>query len=400
MARIDAFFRLMNAQGASDLHLASGNTPCLRIRGDLEPVKYKELASDEVVEMLTEITPEHKMKEFQETGDVDLAYELEGVGRFRCNYFQQQGGVSAVFRQIPTRIMTIDQIGLPGMVRRFAMMEKGLVLVTGPTGSGKSTTLAAIIDFANKNRRDHIITIEDPIEFRHKRINCIINHREVGLHTKSFSAALRGALREDPDIIMVGEMRDLETIALALEAAATGHLVFGTLHTPSAIKTVDRIIDVFPTDAQDQVRTTLADSLKGVVAQSLFKRVDAPARVAALEIMVGTPAVANLVREGKTHQLANILQTGRRLGMQTLDDAIEGLLRKRAIAPEEAFEKAINKERFVRYMKRIPEEYMEMLEEKEPQPSRRPKPHAREPGPLRRPAHGNGPDRPIRARSR
>jgi len=400
MARIDAFFRLMNAQGASDLHLASGNTPCLRIRGDLEPVKYKELASDEVIEMLTEITPEHKMKEFQETGDVDLAYELEGVGRFRCNYFQQQGGVSAVFRQIPTRIMTIDQIGLPGMVRRFATMEKGLVLVTGPTGSGKSTTLAAIIDYANKNRRDHIITIEDPIEFRHKRINCIINHREVGLHTKSFSAALRGALREDPDIIMVGEMRDLETIALALEAAATGHLVFGTLHTPSAIKTVDRIIDVFPTDAQDQVRTTLADSLKGVVAQSLFKRVDAPARVAALEIMVGTPAVANLIREGKTHQLANILQTGRRLGMQTLDDAIEGLLRKRAIAAEEAFEKALNKERFVRYMKRIPEEYIEMLEEKEPQPARRPGPPAREPGPVHRPAPGLRPERPTRVRPR
>jgi len=400
MARIDAFFRLMNAQGASDLHLASGCTPCLRIRGDLEPVKYKELASDEVIGMLTEITPEHKMKEFQETGDVDLAYELDGVGRFRCNYFQQQSGVSAVFRQIPTRIMTIDQIGLPPMVRRFAMMEKGLVLVTGPTGSGKSTTLAAIIDFANKNRRDHIITIEDPIEFRHKRINCIINHREVGMHTKSFSAALRGALREDPDIIMVGEMRDLETIALALEAAATGHLVFATLHTPSAIKTVDRIIDVFPTDAQEQVRTTLADSLKGVVAQSLFKRVDAPARVAALEIMVGTPAVANLVREGKTHQLTNILQTGRRLGMQTLDDGIEGLLRKRMISPEEAFEKAINKERFIGYMKRIPEEYIEIIEDKEPEPSRPAKPKPPQNGPGQRPAYPGRADRSSLARSR
>ena len=369
MARIDAFFRLMNAQGASDLHLASGSVPCLRIRGDLEPVKYKEIASDELMDMITEITPEHKLKEFQETGDVDLAYELESVGRFRANYFRQQNGVSAVFRQIPTRIMTIDQIGLPPIVRRFAMMEKGLILITGPTGSGKSTTLAAIIDFANKNRRDHIITIEDPIEFKHNRINCIINHREVGPHTRSFSIALRGALREDPDIIMVGEMRDLETISLALEAAATGHLVFGTLHTPSATKTVDRIIDVFPTDAQEQVRTTLAESLKGVVAQSLFKRVDAPARVAALEVMVGTPAVANLIRENKTHQLTSILQTGRRLGMQTLDDAIEGLVKNRVIAPEEAFEKAISKERFIGYLKKVPEEYLEIVSrEEQPQP--------------------------------
>jgi len=366
MARIDAFFRLMNALGASDLHLAAGGIPCLRIRGDLEPVKYKELSNDELLEMLTEITPEAKMKEFLECGDVDLAYELTDVGRFRANYFFQHNGVSAAFRQIPTHIMTIEQIGLPSIVRRFAMMEKGLVLVTGPTGSGKSTTLAAIIDYANKNRRDHIITIEDPIEFRHKRVNCTINHREVGQHSRSFATALRGALREDPDIIMVGELRDLETISLALEAASTGHLVFATLHTPSAMKTVDRIIDVFPSDAQDQVRTTLAESLKGVVAQSLFKRVDAPTRVAALEIMVGTPAVSNLIREGKTHQLTNILQTGRRLGMQTLDDGIEGLLRKRMIAPEEAFEKCINKERFVVYLKDIPEEYIEIIEKDEP----------------------------------
>jgi len=369
MARIDAFFRLMNAQGASDLHLASGCTPCLRIRGDLEPVKYKMLENNEVMDMLTEITPEPKLKVFQETGDVDLAYELQGVGRFRANYFRQQSGVSAVFRQIPTRIMTIDQIGLPPIVRRFAMMEKGLVLVTGPTGSGKSTTLAAIIDYANKNRRDHIITVEDPIEFKHNRVNCIINHREVGPHTRSFASALRGALREDPDIIMVGEMRDLETIALALEAASTGHLVFGTLHTQSAMKTVNRIIDVFPTEAQEQIRTTLAESLKGVVAQTLFKRVDAAARVAALEIMVGTPAVANLIREAKTHQLATVLQTGRRLGMQTLDDAIESLVKRRVIAPEEAFERAINKERFIGYMKKIPDEYLELMEHAKSKPS-------------------------------
>ncbi len=374
MARIDAFFRLMNAQGASDLHLASGNSPCLRIRGDLEPVKYKELSNNELLDMLAEITPELKLKEFQETGDVDLAYELEGIGRFRANFFRQQNGVSAVFRQIPTRIMTIDQIGLPPIVRRFAMMEKGLILVTGPTGSGKSTTLAAIIDYANKNRRDHIITVEDPIEFKHNRINCIINHREVGPHTRSFSTALRGALREDPDIIMVGEMRDLETISLTLEAAATGHLVFGTLHTPSAMKTVDRVIDVFPTEAQEQVRSTFADSLKGVVAQSLFKRIDTRSRVACLEIMVGTPAVANIIREGKTHQLSTALQTGRRLGMQTLDDDIERQVKRRIIAPEEAFEKAVNKERFIGYLKEIPEEYAEIAEKVEKKNSHKPPP--------------------------
>jgi twitching motility protein PilT len=211
MARIDAFFRLMNAQGASDLHLASSCPPCLRVQGDLEPVKYKELESDELLSMLAEITPEHKLKEFEETGDVDFAYELAGIGRFRANYLRQSHGVGAVFRQIPSRIMTIDQLGLPQICRRFSMMEKGLVLVTGPTGSGKSTTLAAMVDYANKNRRDHILTVEDPIEFKHGRINCIVNHREIGLHTDSFQKALRGALREDPDIIMVGEMRDLET---------------------------------------------------------------------------------------------------------------------------------------------------------------------------------------------
>jgi len=364
MAKIDAFFRLMNSQGASDLHLVAGVAPCLRIQGDLEPVKYRELEQDELMGMLSEITPPERLKEFEESGDVDFAYELEGVGRYRANYFMQANGPSAVFRQIPTKIMTIDQLGLPEITRRFAMMEKGLVLVTGPTGSGKSTTLAALIDYCNKNRRDHIVTIEDPIEFKHQRINCNINHREVGVHTKSFSAALRGALREDPDIILVGELRDLSTIQLALEAAATGHLVCATLHTPSATKTVDRIIDVFPTDAQDQVRTSLAESLKGVIAQSLFKRIDSRGRVAALEIMVGTPAVANMIREGKTHQLQTVLQTGRKLGMQTLDDAIQKLLDRSVIAAEEAFEKAIDKKRFVEYLPVVPEEYAELLEDK------------------------------------
>jgi twitching motility protein PilT len=362
MAKIDAFFRLMNAQGASDLHMSAGTAPSLRINGDLEAIKYKELTNEELFEMLAEIAPEAKLKEFLETGDVDFAYELPGLGRYRSNYFRQQSGVGAVFRQIPSKIMTIEQLGLPAISRRFAMADKGLVLVTGATGSGKSTTLAAIVDYANKNRRDHILTIEDPVEFRHQRINCIVNHREVGLHTKSFAAALRGALREDPDIIMVGEMRDLETIQLALEAAATGHLVFGTLHTPSAMKTIDRIIDVFPTDAQEQIRTTLSESLKGVIAQTLFKRIDGGGRCAALEVMVNTPAVGNLIREGKTHQLINALQTGRKIGMQTMDDAIFELVSKRKIAPDEAFERAQDKARFVEFLPSIPEEYRELIE--------------------------------------
>jgi len=361
MARIDAFFRLMQAQNASDLHLSAGCVPCLRIEGDLEPVKYKELGTDELTAMLAEVAPANKIQQFEQTGDVDFAYELAGIGRFRGNYFRQANGVSAVFRKIPTRIMTIEELGLPAVTRRFAMLEKGLVLVTGPTGSGKSTTLAAILDYCNKNRRDHIVTIEDPIEFKHSRINCIVNHREVGLHTRSFAAALRGALREDPDIIMIGEMRDLETISLALEAALTGHLVFATLHTQSAMKTIDRIIDAFPTNAQEQVRATLADTLKGVLAQTLFKRTDTRGLAAAIEVLVGTPACANLIREAKTYQLTSVMQTGRKLGMQTLDEAIEALLIKRQISPEEAFEKSIQKEHFAQYLKTLPIEYQDVL---------------------------------------
>ena len=367
MARIDAFFRLMNTQGASDLHMTSGSPPCLRIRGDIEPVKYPELSHDELMEMLFEITPEHKLKQFEETGDIDFAYEIEGLGRFRANYFRQEQGAGAVFRQIPAKIMTIDQLGLPTIARRFALMEKGLVLVTGPTGSGKSTTLAAILDHANRNRRDHILTIEDPIEFRHPRLNSIVNHREVDVHTESFSSALRGALREDPDIIMVGEMRDLETISLALEAAATGHLVLATLHTQNACKTIDRIIDVFPSEAQEQVRSTLADSLKGVISQSLFKRVDSGGRIAAIEVLVSTPACGHLIREGKTAQLPNVIQTGRKLGMCTLEDSIEALLKDNKISPEEAFEAAANKARFVQYLQAVPEEWKEVLSKELPQ---------------------------------
>src|SRR6266850_563316 len=303
MAKIDAFFNLMNETGASDLHLASGSQPILRVRGEMERVKFPALENDDLKAMLYEIAPEYKVKVFEETGDVDFGYEIPGVARYRANFFNQKYGVAAVFRQIPSTVLTAEQLNLPPIMKKFAALQQGLVLVTGPTGSGKSTTLAAIVDHANKNRKDHIITVEDPIEFVHQSQSCLVNHREVGLHTKSFAAALRGALREDPDIILVGEMRDLETIRLALEAANTGHLVFGTLHTTSAAKTIDRIIEVFPAEEQAQVRNGLSTGLKGVVAQNLFKRVDVKGRVAALEILVVTPAIANLIREAKTFQI-------------------------------------------------------------------------------------------------
>lgn len=357
MAKIDAFFKLMLEQNASDLHMVSGQQPVLRIRGDLERVQYKLLDNDELRSMLYEIAPEDKVKLFEETGDIDFGYEIPGMARFRANFFMQKYGIGAVFRLIPSEIMTVDQLGLPEICKKFAMLHKGLVLVTGPTGSGKSTTLAAIIDHANKNRKDHIITVEDPIEFVHTSKGCIVNHRELGTHTRSFSSALRGALREDPDIILVGEMRDLETIQLALEAASTGHLVFGTLHTTSATKTVDRVIDVFPSHQQAQIRTTLSESLKGVIAQNLFKRVDKKGRCACIEVLVVTYAVANLIRENKTHQLSSSMQTGRKLGMQTLDDAIMDLLNKKWISPEDAYDKAIDKEKFKAFLKEAPQEF-------------------------------------------
>ncbi|MBF0607871.1 MAG: type IV pilus twitching motility protein PilT [Candidatus Magnetobacterium sp. LHC-1] len=357
MARIDAFFKLMKEQGASDLHMVAGSQPILRIRGEMERVKYKEMENEELKGMLYEIAPEDRVKHFEETGDIDFAYEISGLGRFRANFFNQKWGIGAVFRLIPSDIMTVDQLGLPPVCKKFAGLNKGLVLVTGPTGSGKSTTLAAIVDHANKTRKDHILTIEDPVEFVHKSQSCIVNHREVGTHTKSFTAALRGALREDPDIILVGEMRDLETIQLALEAASTGHLVFGTLHTQSATKTVDRVVDVFPANQQAQIRTTLSEALKGVVAQSLFKRADKKGRCAALEILVITYAAANLIREAKTPQLASVMQTGKRLGMQTLDDAILDLLNKGWISAEDAYDKSIDKKRFVQFLKEPPPEF-------------------------------------------
>lgn len=360
MAQIDAFFKLMNDEGASDLHMVADQQPILRIRGDMERVKFKKLDNDELRSMLYEICPEEKIKVYEETGDVDFGYEIPGLARYRCNFFRQKYGVGAVFREIPSEIMTCEQLGLPKVVPRLAHLPKGLVLVTGPTGSGKSTTLAAVVDEANKHRKDHILTIEDPIEFVHTSQKCIINHREVGTHTKSFAAALRGALREDPDVIMVGEMRDLETITLAMEAAMTGHLVFGTLHTINAMKTVDRIIEIFPANQQGQVRSTLADALKAVVSQTLFKRVDIKGRCAALEILIATPAVRNLIREGKTYQILSTMQTGRKYGMQTLDDAIQEYLDRKMISPDDAYSNCVEKAKFVKYLRRPPTDFTDV----------------------------------------
>ena len=360
MAQIDAFFKMMHEVGASDLHLSSGSQPIIRLHGDLQRVKYKVLEHEELKKMLYEITPESKVKEFEETGDIDFAYEVPNLARYRANFFLQSRGIAAVFREIPQKILTIDELGLPPILKNLTMLPKGLVLVTGPTGSGKSTTLAAMIDYANRNRKDHILTIEDPIEFVHKPINCLINQREVGRDTRSFKAALRGALREDPDIILVGEMRDFETIALALEAAETGHLVFGTLHTISASKTIDRIIEVFPSEMQGQIRSSLADSLRGIIAQNLFKRIDKKGRVAALEILIATPAVRNLIRENKVFQINSMIETGRKYGMQSLDDAIMKLLEKGIIDPEQAYNKAVNKEKFRPFLSEPPKDFTEV----------------------------------------
>jgi len=359
MAKIDAFFKLMNEQGASDLHLVAGQPPALRIVGEMERVKYKVLDNDELKAMLYEIAPEHRVKEFEETGDIDFGYDVLGIARYRANFFMQKNGVAAVFRQIPEQIMTAEQLGLPSVISKLASLPRGLVLVTGPTGSGKSTTLAAIIDVANRTRKDHIITVEDPIEFVHKSRGCIVNQREVGLHTKTFSAALRGALREDPDIILVGELRDLETISLAIEAASTGHLVFGTLHTSSAPKTVDRIIEVFSADQQAQIRSTLSDGIRAIVAQVLFKRVGQKGRCPALEILIATPAVRNLIREGKTHQIPSMIQTGKKYGMQLLDDAIMELLKNGWISADDAYAKANDKGKFRPFLKNPPTDFTE-----------------------------------------
>ena len=345
MAQIDAFFQMMHETGASDLHLSSGAQPVIRLHGVLERVKYPALGADDLRKILYEITPERKIKQFEDTGDVDFAHEVPGLARYRVNYFMQQRGPAAAFREIPSRVSSLDELGLPALLKDLAMLPKGLVLVTGPTGSGKSTTLAAMIGHANASRRDHILTIEDPVEFVHEPAGCLINQREIGRDSVSFQKALRGALREDPDIILVGEMRDLETIELALEAAETGHLVLSTLHTMSAPKTVDRIIDAFPGERQAQIRAALSESLRAVISQTLLRRADRPGRVAALDILVATAAVRNLIRESKIHQIPGVMETGRKFGMRTLEDSLAELVQNGVVAAREAAAKALNPER-------------------------------------------------------
>jgi twitching motility protein PilT len=360
MARIDAFFKLMHEQGASDLHLIAGSQPVLRIRGEMERVRFKVLEDEELKAMLYEIAPEDKVKVFEETGDIDFAYSIPNLARYRSNFFRQENGIGAVFREIPSRIMTVKELGLSEVIEKLALLPRGLVLVTGPTGSGKSTTLAAMLDYANRTRKDHIITIEDPIEFLHSHQGCVVNQREVSVHTRSFGTALRGALREDPDIILVGEMRDLETISLALEAAETGHLVLATLHTSGAAKTIDRIINVFPHDQQNQIRSSLSEGLRAVISQTLFKRIDVKGRVAALEILIATPAVRHLIRENKTFQIASNIQTGRKYSMQSLDDHILELLKKNIIDPDDAYAKCQDKAKFRPFIKNPPVDFTEV----------------------------------------
>ena len=354
MAQIDQFLKLLVEQGGSDLHLTTGAPPMMRLHGHLKPYKFRELAAKDMETLVYEIMEEEARIRFLDTMDFDFAYEIEGVARFRVNVFRQRKGLGAVFRTIPSKILTADDLGLPEAVRNFGMLSKGLVLVTGPTGSGKSTTLAAIVDLINETRYDHILTIEDPIEFTHPNKRCLVNQREIGANTRSFASALRAALREDPDVIMVGEMRDRETIELGITAAETGHLVFGTLHTNSAPKTVDRIIDVFPADQQEQIRSMLAESLKGVVSQVLLRKKGGQGRVAAHEIMVGTSAVSNLIREDKLHQIPSIIQTGKKDGMQLMDQHIMEHLMSGTVDPTEAYLKANNKAPFRSYLKDTP----------------------------------------------
>ena len=350
MARIDALFNMMKEQGASDLHLSTGNPPIFRQHGDMVRLNFKALGHDELKTILFEILSDKQKAHFNETKDIDFAYEVPGLARFRGNIMMQYRGIAAVFRIIPSIILSADELGLPDGVRRMTNFKKGMVLVTGPTGSGKSTTLAAMIDLINSTRKEHILTFEDPLEFIHENKLSLLNQRQIGEHTESFTSALRAALREDPDVILVGEMRDLTTIQLAMTAAETGHLVFGTLHTSTAAKTIDRIIDVFPTDQQEQVRAMLSESLKGVVCQQLLKTAEGKGRVAAFEILLGTPAIGNLIREGKTFQIPSIIQTAKKDGMQLMDQHLLDLLKTKKVNPEEAYRCAVDKKQFEQFL--------------------------------------------------
>jgi twitching motility protein PilT len=350
MPYIDQFLSVVVEQGGSDLHIGEGQPPKMRRHGDVMPIRREVITRDEAASMLSEICGAQSWELFRECGDLDFAYEMDERSRFRCNFLMQTNGYGAVFRLIPTRIASLEELGIPAVVKRFGHLRGGLVLVTGPTGSGKSTTLAALIDYVNENFSRHIVTIEEPIEFVHNNKRSIITQREVPVDCAAFPDGLKAALREDADIVLVGEMRDLETIALALTAAETGLLVFGTLHTNNARKTIDRMIDVFPANKQAQARTMLANSLRGVVAQLLMKKADGSGRRAVNEILIASPAVSAIIREGATQKLQDVIVAGKGQGMQFMDDAIHGLLQSGVVSPHEAFMKAIDKSRFKSFL--------------------------------------------------
>ena len=350
MAYIDQFLSVIVAQNGSDLHIGEGQPPKMRRHGDVKPIRAEPVTREEAVGMLSEICGAQSWELFEERGDLDFAYEMDERSRFRCNFLKQTNGYGAVFRLIPTKIATLDQLGIPPVVKRFGHLRGGLVLVTGPTGSGKSTTLAALIDYINDNFSRHIVTVEEPIEFVHSNKRSIITQREVPVDCISFPDGLKAALREDADIVLVGEMRDLETISLALTAAETGLLVFGTLHTNNARKTIDRMVDVFPANKQAQARTMLANSLRGVLAQLLLKKADGSGRLAVNEILIASPAVSAIIREGATQKLQDVIVSGKGQGMQFMDDAIHALLETGAVSPHEAFMKAIDKNRFKQFL--------------------------------------------------
>src|SRR5216110_815939 len=350
MAILDQFLKVIVKEGGSDLHIGEGQPPKMRKHGDIAPIREQPLEHDETMSLLREVCGERNWKIFEERGDLDFAYEMDAASRFRCNYLKQAHGYGAVFRLIPTKIASLEELGIPIVAEEFAHLRGGLVLVTGPTGSGKSTTLAALIDYINENFSRHIVTIEEPIECVHDNKHSIITQREVPGDSESFPVALKAALREDADIVLVGEMRDLETVSLALTAAETGLLVFGTLHTNNARKTVDRMVDVFPAARQPQARAMLANSLRGVLAQLLLKKADGSGRVAVNEILIGNAAVSAIIREGATQKLQDVIVSGRGHGMQFMDYAIFDLLEKKVVNPHEAFMKSIHKNRFKQFL--------------------------------------------------
>jgi twitching motility protein PilT len=346
MAYLDQFLSVIVKHGGSDLHIAEGQPPKMRVHGDIMPIRAEQISREEATRMMSEICGQHNWEIFEQRGDLDFAYAMDEASRFRTNYFKQSNGYGATFRLIPTKIATLEELGIPLIVKEFANLRGGLVLVTGPTGSGKTTTQAALIDYINQNFAKHVVTIEEPIEFVHENKRSPITQREVPGDSSTFAAGLKAALREDTDIVLVGEMRDLETVSLALTAAETGLLVFGTLHTNNARKTIDRMVDVFPADRQAQARAMLANSLRGVVAQLLLKRADRPGRIAVNEILISNPAVAAIIREGATQKLQDVIVSGKAQGMQFMDDAIGELLEKGIVSAHEAFMKAIDKNRF------------------------------------------------------